>query len=76
MKLKGVDCDQDVDGCVGNPCPTGCIDTPASQQQVTGSAYTCKDCPAGFLLNQNKTKCEGKIHVVKVVEHTLIKYLS
>ncbi|XP_059148172.1 fibrillin-1-like [Physella acuta] len=58
LGYTGVDCDQDVDGCVGNPCPTACIDAPASQQQVTGTAYTCTNCPAGYLLNQNKTKCE------------------
>ncbi|XP_059158121.1 uncharacterized protein LOC131942326 [Physella acuta] len=56
----GTDCETDNDGCANNPCPslTGCVDIPASEEQVTGLSYTCTNCPDGYKLNLNKTKCE------------------
>ncbi|CAL1547951.1 unnamed protein product [Lymnaea stagnalis] len=57
---SGLDCEQDKDGCAFQPCPvgTGCLDSPAEKEASTGLAYSCTNCPSGFLLNGNKTKCE------------------
>ncbi|XP_059160048.1 mucin-like protein [Physella acuta] len=49
--FAGTDCEKDNDGCATNPCPsmTGCVDIPASEEQVTGLSYTyvdeCKNTP-------------------------------
>ncbi|XP_059167478.1 fibrillin-2-like [Physella acuta] len=58
--FTGTDCEKDNDGCATNPCPnmTGCLDIPASEEQITGLSYTCTNCPLGYQLNSKKTKCE------------------
>uniref|UniRef100_A0A2C9JEB6 Uncharacterized protein n=1 Tax=Biomphalaria glabrata TaxID=6526 RepID=A0A2C9JEB6_BIOGL len=50
----------DKDGCINSPCPasTNCTDVPAEEEIRTGKSYKCSDCPPGFQLNVNGTKCE------------------
>ncbi|RUS83481.1 hypothetical protein EGW08_008731, partial [Elysia chlorotica] len=57
---SGEDCDGDKNGCDTRPCPQGttCSDIPAAEEAATGVAYNCSDCPVGYLLNLNRTKCE------------------
>ncbi|GFS21360.1 fibrillin-1, partial [Elysia marginata] len=57
---SGIDCEDDKNGCAGRPCPQGtvCSDVPAAEEAATGVAYNCSDCPDGYLLNANRTKCE------------------
>jgi hypothetical protein len=42
---EGALCDQDIDGCAGDPCAAGvaCTDVPAP-----GTGYTCSNCPPGY----------------------------
>jgi hypothetical protein len=42
---EGALCDQDIDGCAGDPCSGGveCVDVPAP-----GTGYTCGGCPPGY----------------------------
>nr|XP_026689472.1 neurogenic locus notch homolog protein 1-like [Ciona intestinalis] len=46
----GVNCNEDANGCAGNPCFGNCIDVPAPQ-----SGFTCAPCPAH--LTGNGTTC-------------------
>ncbi|GFO24161.1 fibrillin-1 [Plakobranchus ocellatus] len=57
---SGTDCENDKDACESSPCPQGttCTDIPAAEEQATGMAYNCSNCPDGFMLNLNRTKCE------------------
>ncbi|XP_059159686.1 G surface protein, allelic form 168-like [Physella acuta] len=56
----GDHCEHDMDGCANNPCPqqTTCTDMSAESELATGKSYFCSNCPTGFQLGQNGTKCE------------------
>ncbi|XP_055859523.1 fibrillin-1-like isoform X4 [Biomphalaria glabrata] len=60
LGYTGTDCEMDKDGCINSPCPasTNCTDVPAEEEIRTGKSYKCSDCPPGFQLNVNGTKCE------------------
>ncbi|KAI8737995.1 multiple epidermal growth factor domains protein 6, partial [Biomphalaria glabrata] len=60
LGYTGTDCEMDKDGCINTPCPasTNCTDVPAEEEIRTGKSYKCSDCPPGFQLNVNGTKCE------------------
>lgn len=53
-------CETDEDGCVGNPCYSGCTDVPAEQldEPGKGAGYVCAPCPAG--LEGNGENCTGE----------------
>ncbi|KAK6969839.1 mucin-like protein [Biomphalaria glabrata] len=54
----GLSCEKDKDGCASRPCQTNCTDVPADLEVITGLAYQCEGCFDGYILNDNKTKCE------------------
>ncbi|KAI8738014.1 mucin protein, partial [Biomphalaria glabrata] len=54
----GLSCEKDKDGCASRPCQTNCTDAPADLEVITGLAYQCEGCFDGYILNDNKTKCE------------------
>ncbi|KAH9488615.1 hypothetical protein Btru_061287 [Bulinus truncatus] len=49
-----------VGGCSVGSCPMSknCDDLPPSVISVTGISFQCRDCPAGYALVHNQTKCE------------------
>lgn len=64
--LSGSDCDEDYNMCLENPCPEGatCTDYHPFQTADHGKQYECGDCPAGYSLSADKTKCLGKINQI------------
>lgn len=55
----GQDCENDTDGCAASPCAQGrnCTDINAEDEAVLGRGYNCSDCPAGYIIEDEK--CEG-----------------
>uniref|UniRef100_A0A2C9JE70 Cubilin n=1 Tax=Biomphalaria glabrata TaxID=6526 RepID=A0A2C9JE70_BIOGL len=55
-----LNCDKDKDGCTNKPCPDGtnCTDVSAEEESQTGHAFNCSNCPSGFELVLNGTKCQ------------------
>uniref|UniRef100_A0A2C9JE69 Cubilin n=1 Tax=Biomphalaria glabrata TaxID=6526 RepID=A0A2C9JE69_BIOGL len=56
----GDDCELDRDGCLMEPCPdqTKCQDLDVATERATGLSFKCTDCPKGYKLVNNDTKCE------------------
>lgn len=61
-KFVGDDCELDRNGCLMEPCPdqTKCQDLDAATERATGLSFKCTDCPKGYKLVNNDTKCEGQ----------------
>ncbi|XP_053391141.1 mucin-like protein, partial [Mercenaria mercenaria] len=47
---EGDECEDDLNGCSGDPCSLGrdCTDNDVNTHTVSGKAFTCADCPAGY----------------------------
>ncbi|WAR07512.1 MLP-like protein [Mya arenaria] len=50
-QYTGLDCELDIDGCVGQPCSIGrsCSDVPAEFHLEDEPGFTCSRCPDGFI---------------------------
>ncbi|XP_053372976.1 fibrillin-1-like [Mercenaria mercenaria] len=46
----GDECENDLNGCSGDPCSLGrdCTDNDVNTHMSSGKAFTCADCPAGY----------------------------
>ncbi|XP_052809761.1 uncharacterized protein LOC128238179 isoform X2 [Mya arenaria] len=50
-QYTGLDCELDIDGCVGQPCSIGrsCSDVPAEFHMEDEPGFTCSRCPDGYI---------------------------
>ncbi|XP_052809767.1 uncharacterized protein LOC128238182 isoform X2 [Mya arenaria] len=50
-QFTGLDCELDIDGCVGQPCSNGrnCSDVPAEFHTEDEPGFTCSRCPDGYI---------------------------
>ena len=64
--FAGDHCDEDVDGCAGDPCFTGiqCTDVPPSQLSQFPAGFICEPCPVG--MDGNGQTCTGQSAVPTV----------
>ncbi|KAK3088019.1 hypothetical protein FSP39_013547 [Pinctada imbricata] len=55
---SGMNCSEDTDSCIGNPCISGsnCTDLTPGEEANLGRGHNCSSCPAGYIEKGNK--CE------------------
>lgn len=61
----GNQCEDDVNGCSGQPCSDGrnCTDLTPAEETKFGRAFNCSPCPNGYTERNNK--CFGILICIK-----------
>ncbi|XP_052772761.1 uncharacterized protein LOC128211759 isoform X2 [Mya arenaria] len=55
----GPNCENDYDGCAGNPCSLGreCTDLSPQEQETQGRGFVCGACPEGYTTTEGVDAC-------------------
>ncbi|CAI9724669.1 mucinmucin-4-like [Octopus vulgaris] len=60
-EYAGDNCEDDFDGCSGNPCPGvgKCEDLKPDEHKAQNTSFRC-DCPQGYVLNNATSRCQDE----------------
>ncbi|XP_036359396.1 mucin-4-like, partial [Octopus sinensis] len=65
-EYAGDNCEDDFDGCSGNPCPGvgKCQDLKPDEHKAQNTSFRC-DCPQGYVLNNATSRCQDENECLK-----------